>query len=364
MKIAEIVDFLNNLAPNFYKESYDNVGLLVGNSNNEISNILITLDVTESVLKEAILNDCNLIIAHHPIIFKDLKTLTGSNYVEKTVIAAIKNDVSIVACHTNLDNIFDGVNKKMAEKLGLLNLKILSPKIDVLKKLSLFVPKEKADILKNALHDAGAGKIGNYSDCAFLTEGIGTFMPNEKAKPHIGIKNTLEKVEEIKIEVILPTHLEKNILNVMRNNHPYEEISYYLQNLENENQEVGAGMIGDLPQEMRHEYFLEKVKQTFRCKSIKHTKFLKDSIKRVALCGGSGSFLLKKAIAGNADIFVSSDFKYHEFFDAEDKIIIADIGHYESEQFTKELLFDVISKKFTNIAPLLSKVNTNPVFYF
>lgn len=364
MKIAEIVNFLQSFAPKYYQESYDNVGLLVGNSEVEVKQILITLDVTEEIIKEAILNDCNLIIAHHPIIFKGIKSLTGSNYVERTVITAIKNDIAIFASHTNLDNIKEGVNKKMAEKLGLNNIKILAPKKGLLKKLTVFVPKKNVETLKNALHEVGGGCIGNYRECAFLSEGVGTFMPNDKAMPHIGSKHNLEKVEEIKIEMLVPAHLENIILKTMKANHPYEEVAYFMQNIDNENQDIGSGMIGDLPQEMRHEYFLEKVKQTFRCKSIKHTKLLKDSVKKVALCGGSGSSFLKDAIAQKADVFISSDFKYHDYFEAEDKIIITDIGHYESEQFTKELLFEIISKKFPNIAVLLSKVNTNPVFYF
>jgi hypothetical protein len=252
----------------------------------------------------------------------------------------------------------------MADKLGLTNTRVLSPKKGVLRKLTVFVPKFALADLKTALHLAGAGEIGNYSECAFISEGNGTFRPNQNANPAIGTKNKLEIVEESKIEVIYEIYKEKAILKSMNENHPYEEVAYYIQDVQNTHQDVGAGIIGELPIEMRHEYFLEKVKQTFRCKFLKHSQFIKDSIKTVALCGGSGSFLTKAAIAAKADIFISADFKYHDFFDAEGKILIADIGHYESEQFTKDLLCEVISKKFTNIAVLLSKVNTNPVFYF
>ncbi|MFN0049066.1 MAG: Nif3-like dinuclear metal center hexameric protein [Cytophagales bacterium] len=361
--VSEITAHLNLEIPTQYQESYDNCGLLVGSPNIQIKQILVTLDVTEEVVNEAIATNCNLIIAHHPIIFKGIKSLTGKNYFERAIIKAIKNDIAIIAVHTNLDNIAGGVNFKIAEKLGLQNIKILAPKSDLLRKLTVFVPTDKVSSLTEALHIAGASNIGNYRDCSFISEGVGSFRPNENANPTIGQKNKLEQVAEARIEVIFTIDIEKAVIAAMKKAHPYEEVAYYISKLENENQHVGAGAIGDLPQEMRTEYFLDKMKAIFRAKTIRHTKQLKDTAKKIAVCGGAGSFLLQNAISQNADIFVSSDFKYHEFFDAEDKIMIADIGHYESEQYTKDLIQEIILKKFPNIAVLLSKINTNPVFY-
>lgn len=361
--VGEIASFLSATLPPVYQESYDNSGLLVGSPDFTLKNMLVTLDVTEEVINEAFMNDCNLIVAHHPIIFKGIKSLTGKNYVEKTIIKAIKNDIAIYASHTNLDNLKNGVSFKMAEKLRLKNVKTLSPKKDTLKKLTVFVPVEHAEKLLSALHEAGAGNIGNYSECSFQTEGLGSFKPNDLANPTVGKSGKKELVKEQKIEVLLPIDKEKAVLKAMYKSHPYEEVAYFLQNLENYNQDIGSGIVGDLLQEMRTEYFFDKLKAIYKTKTLRHTKQVKDTVKRVAMCGGAGSFLLKDAIAQKADIYVSADFKYHEFFDAEDAIIIADIGHYESEQYTKELLLEIISNKFPNIAVLLSKVNTNPVFY-
>ncbi len=361
--IHEITTYLNTEIPLQYQESYDNCGLLVGSPDFELKNVLVTLDVTEDVINEAFMNECNLIVAHHPIIFKGLKSITGKNNFERAIIRAIKNDIAIFAIHTNLDNISGGVNFKIAEKLALTNIKILAPKFDSLKKLTVFIPIEKAEEFTKTLHNAGAGNIGNYQECSFTSDGMGTFRPNEKSNPAIGQRNKLEHVRETKIEVILPSHAEKNILTAMQKAHPYEEVAYYLSKLDNQNQNLGSGAIGELPNEMRTEYFLDKIKAVFRAKTIRHTKQIKATVKRIAICGGAGSFLLKNAMAQNADIFISSDFKYHEFFDADDKIMVADIGHYESEQYTKDLLQEIISEKFPNIAVLLSKANTNPVFY-
>jgi len=361
--VHEITAYLNSHIPPHFQESYDNVGLLVGSPEFAVKNILVTLDVTEEVINEAFMNECGLIVAHHPIIFKGLKSITGKNYFERAIIRAIKNDIAIVAIHTNLDNISGGVNSKIAEKLGLVNIKILAPKSDTLKKLTVFVPTANAEGLTNALNAAGAGNIGNYQDCSFISEGIGTFRPTVNANPTVGQTNKLEHVKEARIEVVFPIDVERQVLAAMQNAHPYEEIAYFISKLDNENQHLGSGAIGELPTEMRTEYFLDKVKAIFKAKMVRHTKQLKDTVKKIAVCGGAGSFLLKNAIAQQADVFISSDFKYHEFFDAEGKILVADIGHYESEQYTKELLQEIISKKFPNIAVLLSKVNTNPVFY-
>jgi dinuclear metal center YbgI/SA1388 family protein len=337
--------------------------LLTGNPNDQVKGILITLDCTEAVIEEAIKNNCNLIVAHHPIIFRGLKKITGQNYVERTIIKAKKNDVAIYAIHTNLDNVHQGVNKKIAERIGLKNLKVLQPKKDTLSKLVAFIPKENAGDVLTALHNAGAGNIGDYKDCSFKVEGEGTFMPTGNAQPHIGQTNQLEHVEEIRAEVIFPEHITSKVLKALKASHPYEEVAYYISRLENENQEVGAGMVGELPNAIEPIEFLNGLKIKMNTQMIRHTQPHSNEVKRVAVCGGAGSFLLPTAIAQGADVFVSADFKYHEFFDADGKIIIADIGHYESEQFTKDLLGEVLKEKFTTFAIIFSKTVTNPLSY-
>ena len=362
MKLSEIIHVLETFAPPALQESYDNVGLYCGDSDSVISKVLVSLDITEEVVDEAIQTGCQLVVAHHPIIFKPLKKLTGSNYVERTLLKAIKNNVALYAAHTNLDNIQGGVNFKLAEKLGLRNVRILQPISNNLQKLTVFVPLENTEALLDALGKAGAGQIGNYKNCSFRVEGTGTFLPNDLANPHIGEANKQEEVKENRVEVIFPKHLENKVMAAMYSSHPYEEVAYYLNDLTNTNQETGAGAIGELDTELSVEEFLKHLKSSLHLKAIRHTTF-SGKIKRVAVCGGAGSFLLKKAIASRADAFVSADFKYHEFFDAEGKLMIADVGHYESEFYTKELFFELLTKKIPNIAILFSAINTNPVKY-
>lgn len=363
-KIKDIISYLEGIAPREYQESYDNSGLITGNSQNEVTGVLITLDSTEAVINEAISKKCNLVIAHHPIIFKGLKQITGKNYVERTIIKAIKHDIAIYAIHTNLDNILNGVNQKIANKLELQNLKILQPKTSTLSKLVTLCPKPNSASVTQALHQAGTGHIGNYDQCSFKTEGIGFFRPNDISTPHIGKKGVSESVTEDRIEVILPTHLQHQVLAALNEFHPYEEVPYYLSEIVNQHQEVGAGMIGELNNPMKTNEFLNFLKEKMQLKIIRHTAPIQEHVRKIALCGGSGSFLLSQAIRQQADIFITSDFKYHEFFDAENHLMIADIGHYESEVFTKELIFDFLSKKFTKFAHNLSEINTNPISYF
>ncbi len=361
--IADVARFLNAFAPTAYQENYDNSGLLTGNPSWEVKGAMITLDCTEAVVDEAIQAGCNLIVAHHPILFRSIKKITGSNYVERTLIKAIKNDIAIYASHTNLDNVRLGVNKMIGEKLGLVNLKILQPKKETLLKLVTFSPRLHTSKILEALHQAGAGQIGEYKNCSFTIEGTGAFTPSQDSKPFAGAPGESEKVEEDRIEVILPRHLEKQVLKALRQAHPYEEVAYYLTELMNENQEVGAGMIGDLPDEIAPLEFLKKIKVDMNAGCIRHTALAFPKIKRVAVCGGAGSFLIPAAKQAGAQMFVSADFKYHEFFDAENEIIIADIGHYESEQFTKDLLGNVLKENFVSFASLFSKTITNPISY-
>jgi dinuclear metal center YbgI/SA1388 family protein len=364
MKIKDLTQFLEQIAPPQYQESYDNAGLIVGDSNAEVTGVLVCLDAIETVIDEAISEDCNVVIAHHPIIFKGLKRFTGKNYVERTVIKAIKNDIAIYAIHTNLDNVFhNGVNRKIAEILSLKNLKILAPKKQILMKLTTFIPKVNTQAVLDALYSAGAGQIGDYQNCSFRTEGVGTFKPTGDANPHIGSLDKDEEVVENRVEVIFPSFLENKILSALKTAHPYEEVAYYLHLLENTHQEVGSGMVGELESEMSETDFLLFLKDKMKVGCVKYTALRHKNIQKIAVCGGAGGFLLNNAIGAGVDIFITSDYKYHEFFDADGKIIIADIGHYESEQFTVDLLGDIVQNKFKNMRVFLTKMNTNPVNY-
>jgi dinuclear metal center YbgI/SA1388 family protein len=360
--IKDVADKLEQLAPKLYQEDYDNSGLIIGNPSTVVAGILVTLDCTEAVVQEALEQKCNLIVAHHPILFKGIKKLTGQNYVERTLLKAIQNNVAIYAIHTNLDNVYAGVNKKIAERIGLTNLKILSPRTNTLLKLVVFVPQDYAERVTNSLYAAGAGQVGKYKNCSFSVAGEGTFLPSEGANPFQGIVGKPERATEIRIEVILPVPAREGVLRALKNHHPYEEVAYYLSSLENDNQEVGSGMIGELSEPMEASVFLQHLKTKMNADCVRYTHTTK-AIKKVAICGGSGSFLLSKAIAKGADAFVSADFKYHEFFDADSKILIADIGHYESEQFTKDLLNAFLQENFPTFAIAFSKVVTNPIRY-
>ncbi|MDJ1499900.1 Nif3-like dinuclear metal center hexameric protein [Xanthocytophaga agilis] len=362
-RIADVIKIMETWAPLAYQESYDNAGLLVGDAADAVKGILISLDTTEEVIDEAIAKGCNLVIAHHPIIFKGLKKINRTNYIGRTIVKAIQNNIAIYATHTNLDNVHNGVNFHIASRLGLQNIQILSPKKQTLQKLVVFVPVEDTKVLLDALSSAGAGIIGNYSGCSFRVTGTGSFTPNEIANPYIGQANQPEEVTENRIEVMFPTHLVGKVLAAMRQAHPYEEIAYYVTNLENENQEVGSGAIGTLAEPVTETAFLHFLKAKMQTGCIRYTALRDKPIQKVAVCGGAGIFLLNDALRAGADIFITSDVKYHEFFDADKRIVLADIGHYESEVFTKDLIFAHLSKKISNIAVNLSETTTNPVFY-
>jgi dinuclear metal center YbgI/SA1388 family protein len=362
MKLKEIISLLETWAPSSYQEGYDNSGLLVGDGDMEITKALISLDCIESVVEEAIQENCNVVIAHHPILFGGIKQLNGSNYVERTIIKAIKNDIAIYAIHTNLDNISTGVNAMMAEKLSLINTQILVPKKQLLRKLATYIPPANFEPVSQAVFGAGAGHIGNYSQCGFSVIGSGTFMGNENSNPAIGKPGQLEKLDETKFEVIFPLHLERKIIHALKESHPYEEVAFEIYTIENEFAQVGSGMIGDLPAEMELDDFLKLVKKQFQLQTLKYTDY-GNPIRRVALCGGSGSFLRSDATRHGADVFLSSDFKYHEWFDADRKLSYIDIGHYESEQFTKELIFNYLKKNALSLQSQISRVETNPVKY-
>ncbi len=363
MQVQDVITVLEQLAPPAYQESYDNAGLITGNPGMHCRGILCTLDVTEAVVEEAINTGCNVIVAHHPIVFGGLKKLTGKTYVERVVIAAIKNDIAIYAIHTNLDNVLEGVNHKIADKLGLINRQILLPAANTLIKLQVFVPNDHAGEVRNALFTAGAGQIGKYADCSFSQNGTMTFTPGNNTNPYVGEPGKPEHSAETKIEVILPAHRSLAIVAAMKQVHPYEEVAYDLIPLANVTN-IGSGLTGVLPQPIAESIFLKLLADNFGLQVIRHTPLLNREIATVAVCGGAGSFLIKHALAAKADIYITADVKYHEFFDAEHKMVIADIGHWESEQFTVDLLYDVLHVKFTTFAVRKSNVKTNSVNYF
>ncbi|HEY6503984.1 MAG TPA: Nif3-like dinuclear metal center hexameric protein [Chitinophagaceae bacterium] len=364
MKIADIVSFLESLAHPSLQEQYDNAGLITGDAGWDCKGIICSLDATEDVIKEAIEKKCNLVVAHHPIIFGGLKKINGKNYVERAVITAIKNDIAIYAIHTNLDNVIEGVSGKMAKMLGLQNVSILSCKPNSLKKLFTFVPAGKAELLRNAIFAAGGGQIGNYSECSFNTEGKGTFKAQQGANPYTGDIGKRHVEEEVKVEVILPVYLEHKIVSAMKAAHPYEEVAYDVIELSNMNPGIGSGVIGELAEAIGEKEFLTILKEVFRLQVVRHTSFSGRQVKKVAMCGGAGSFLISRALAAGADAYITADMKYHEFFDANGRMLIADIGHYESEQFTISLLQEVLEQKFPTFAVLKTEVETNPVRYF
>ncbi len=363
VQIQELISVFEEVAPSTWQESYDNSGLLVGNANDFVNKALLCLDCTPEIVEEAKASGCDIIIAHHPIIFGGLKRLNGNNYVERTVIAAIKYGIAIYAIHTNLDNVLHGgVNAKIAAKLGLQQTRILDPKTGRLYRLSVYVPKEHFDTVQAAIFSAGGGKIGNYDECGFRLQGVGSFRPIEGSNPHTGQIGERFSDEEIRFEVVVTDANKDRVLSAMLTAHPYEEVAYELVKIENAHQEVGAGLIGVLPEALGVEDFLQFLKNKMELSFVKFTKTEGKPIKIVAVCGGAGSFLIKKA-QREADAYVTADVKYHEFFDAEGTLLLCDIGHFESEKYTIEIFQELLSKKIPNFATIFAQTNTNPVQY-
>jgi dinuclear metal center YbgI/SA1388 family protein len=348
-------------APLAWQESYDNSGLLTGNRAQQVTGVLVSFDCTEAVVEEAISKGCNMIVAHHPILFKGIKQLTGRDYVERTLILAIKNDIAIYASHTNLDHAPKGVSYQLAQKLGLQSGKVLRPMRDALRQLTYFVPEADAEKVREALHAAGAGNIGEYSACSFSGAGTGRFTPSSQANPTIGQAGQAEEVGEVKVDMLYPKHLESAVLGTLFKAHPYEEVAYYSTSLGNSWQDVGAGFVGELPKPMSASDFTRYLKEKLNLNYFRHTPWLGKPILRIALCGGAGSFLLADAIHTQADVYISGDFKYHEFFDAENHLTICDIGHYESEVMIKDAIHEYLSNNFSTFAVLKSMTHTNPV---
>ena len=361
--VKNIIQLLEKYAPLSYQESYDNAGLQVGNIHKLVDSVLLCIDITEEVIEDAIKKGAGLIISHHPLLFSGIKKLSGANAVERCVEKAIKNDIAIYSSHTNMDAVNTGVNAKIAAKIGLQNCVSMSPINGDIFKFVTFVPAQYAQLVRSAIFDAGAGSIGNYDSCSFNITGEGTFRGNEHTHPFVGKKGELHTEQEVMIESIVPKHLKNNVIEAMKKVHPYEEAAYDMYQLENINPLIGIGLVGELSEEISELEFLEKIKDVFSAKCIRYTKLLQKNVKRVAVCGGSGSSYLKHAIRKKADVYITGDFKYHEFFNAENKILIADIGHYESEFFTKELFYDILTKKNSNFAVHLTDINTNPIKY-
>lgn len=363
MIISDITQAVEELAPLHYAEDFDNVGLLVGNPQTKVTGVLVTLDTLEETVEEAIAKNCNLIISFHPIIFSGLKKLTGRTYVERVVLKAIENKIAIYATHTALDNSKKGVSAKIAEVLQLQNTQILIPKKQIIQKLTTYVPHDNVEEVKNALFAAGAGHIGNYSHCSFTLEGEGSFLPSSEANPTVGTPGILQREKETQLNVVFEDRFSQPVLKALFESHPYESVAYELVKTENTHQDIGMGMIGNLQEPMDTATFISYLKKTMQTELVRHTAPLDKPIKKVAVLGGSGSFAISDAIRAKADAYVSADFKYHDFFKAEKKILLADIGHYESEQFTKNLLVEHLTKKFTNFAIVLSQKSTNPIYY-
>lgn len=363
MQLNALIRALETWAPTALQESYDNSGLLTGHPELEITGVLVSLDVTEAILDEAKTRGCNVIVSHHPIVFSGLKRLTGKTAVERIIIRAIREGIALYAIHTNLDNVAHGVNQAIAARLGLESCRILSPMQGRIRQLVTYVPTAQADVVRSALFDAGAGRIGNYSECSFSLPGTGSFKPESGAQPTIGQTGLRHLESEERIELLYPDWLERAVLQALRSSHPYEEIAYQTWTISNHHQEIGAGMLGKLPAPVKSLAFLDSLKSTMKAAVIRHTALVKDTVEHIAVCGGSGSFLLPTAIAAGADLFLTADFKYHQFFEADDKLIVADIGHFETEQFTIDLLTDFLRGKFTTFAVRATELNTNPVHY-
>jgi dinuclear metal center YbgI/SA1388 family protein len=363
MLLGDLCETLENWAPPALQEGYDNSGLLVGDKKMPVSGVLVSLDLTEDVMNEALARGCNVIVSHHPIIFGGLKRLEGTNYVQRCVIRAIKSDLALYAIHTNLDHLAAGVSRRLARAIGLEGGKVLQPKAGVLRTLVTFVPHSHVEAVRAALFAAGAGDLGKYSQASFGSEGVGTFLPAADAKPHLGTPGSLHYEKEVRLEVLYEHWKEAKLLDALFAAHPYEEVAYYLLQMQNRTADYGAGWIAEWPQPKSPAEALQHLKNTLGG-VIRHTALPSDPIQKVAVCGGSGSFLLPDALAAGAQMLVTADFKYHQFFDADKRIVIADVGHFESEQFTSDLIATYLKEKFTNFAVLISETNTNPVNYF
>jgi dinuclear metal center YbgI/SA1388 family protein len=363
MKLSEVIAVFETVAPPAYQEPYDNAGLATGNGDLEVTAALLCIDVTEDIIGEALLVGANLIISHHPVLFHALKSITGKNQTERILIAALSHNIALYCVHTNLDNIYGGVNQKICQKLDLQHLKILAPLTDGLRKLVTYVPLAHASGVRQALFDAGAGSIGAYDSCSFSTEGRGSFRAPEGTNPYAGEIGKLHYEEETRIETVFPVVLKSRVVEALLKAHPYEEVAYDIFPLDNSYDRAGSGMIGELREPCEIIGFLNLVKKTFGCQVLRYSPLVRETVKKVAVCGGSGAFLILKAISAGADVFITGEVKYHQFFDAEKHLVIVDTGHYESERFTIEIFYEILMKNLPNFAVHFSSINTSPINY-
>ncbi len=363
MKLKDLCSYLDSEVPLSFQESYDNSGLQVGMPESEIKSALLTIDVTEEVLDEAISQKCDVVISHHPVIFGGIKKITGRNMTERVLSRAIKNDIAIYSAHTSLDVVSNGVSRKMAEKLNLTDVRVLKPLENRIFKLVTYIPESHLDNVRQAIFDAGAGVIGNYDQCGYSSSGMGSFRGNEKSKPFAGQKGKIHHEKEIRFETVLYSHLKENVINALLRSHPYEEVAYDIYSLENRNGDIGMGCTGKLKKVMSEADFLKFVSEVFNAKGLRYSNRTGKMMKHIALCGGSGISLLPDAISSGADAFITADIKYHNFFDADKRILLIDTGHFESEKFSTEILYDLIIKKFPKFAVRFSETNTNPINY-
>lgn len=370
MKIKHLGQVLDQLAPFAYQMSFDNSGLQVGHPEDPIEKILCTLDVTDAVLEEAIQQQADCIVAHHPLIFSPLKKLTGQTPTERLVIKAIRHGIGIYAVHTNLDQVSEGVNQRLAQALGLTNTQILQPSNRALKKLVTFCPSMNSEdghyypgIIRQALFEAGAGQTGGYDQASFNAKGKGTFRAPEGSSPFVGKEDQMHVQEEVRIETIFPSAIQGQVISALQSAHPYEEVAYDVYTLDNTFNDVGAGMLGKLPEAVGEMHFLRDLKANLHAQGLRHTALTGNHIERVALCGGAGRFTLSKAVKEGADALVTADFKYHDFFDVDQQLLLVDVGHYESEQFTPEILYNYIAKELPETSVTISACNTNPIYY-
>ncbi|MGQ9619521.1 MAG: Nif3-like dinuclear metal center hexameric protein [Bacteroidales bacterium] len=364
MKVRDICSFLDSAVPLAYQESYDNSGLQAGNPGQDITSALLSLDATPEIIEEAVKKECGMVITHHPVLFHPLKSITGKNLAEQVIIEAVKNNIAIYCSHTNLDVFGSGVSRKMAEKLGLNNIKVLKPLENKLIKLITFVPVSHADRVRKALFSAGAGVTGNYDMCSFNTEGYGTFRANESASPYTGKKGEFHRENEVRIETILPLHVKNNVVKALLETHPYEEVAFDIYPLLNEYHRAGVGCSGNFRISMEEKAFLGLVSEVFNAKGLRHSVLTGRKIKNIALCGGAGASLIDTAVASGADAYITGEIRYHDFLNAGKSILLADIGHYESEIFCLDLLHDLINKKFPKFALRFSEIKTNPINYY
>ncbi|MFZ1332671.1 MAG: Nif3-like dinuclear metal center hexameric protein [Flavobacteriales bacterium] len=364
MKLSELITALEQWAPLSLQESYDNSGIQLGDPSMEVSSALVCLDCTEAVVEEAAAQKCQLVISHHPLIFKGLKSLSGNGYVARTLRAAIKHNIALYAIHTNLDNVHDGVNGEIASRLGLDPMGVLDPKVDQLRKLSVFVPHSHAEQVRMAMFSSGAGHVGDYDECSFNVEGIGTFRGLEGTEPYLGVKGERHSEAETRVEVIYPVFKERSIISTMRAAHPYEVVAYDLIPLHNRHPRIGSGLIGEWDNALSEQEFLARLKEVFGLKAIRHSKLLGRPIKRVGMCGGSGAFLINRSKREGVDAYITGDVKYHEFFDADGSLLLADIGHFGSEQFTMDLIQRRLAQLFPTFAVRLTKIVTDPIYHY